>query len=232
MSHYVMNYTDAWADLRKDVKKGRADYLKNMERLQPYSDSKQGQEDIEAAKADYEAALEAARVKARPRFDRAISGMKERVAAPDVEPPTDAMLRTLQMFDLRDNIDASEIEAAARVMGTNDAALRTLRDVLQRKGRIVPINVKTFEAQKREAVSELERAANCLLQWDGRTAQEISSDVSAAYHAHKWGGGEPVPANARVAQFVADIEAKPYHVDTCRAIIGHDVPVDVVNALD
>lgn len=232
MSHYAMNYSDAWADLRKAVKKARTDYLKKMERLSKYADSKQGQEDIEAAKADFEAALEAARAVARPKFNRAVSGMKERIAAPDMTPPTQEMLFTLQMLELRDSIDAGEIEAAARVMGNNDAALKTLRDVLQRKGRVMPSNVKTFEAQTRDAVSELERAASCLLQWDGRTSQEISSDASAAYHAYKWGGGDPVPANARAAQFVADIEPQTYYIDTCRAVIGHDVSSDVVKALE
>lgn len=232
MSHYAMNYGDAWADLRKDVKKARAKYLKAMERLEPYSDSVQGQKDIEAAKADYEAELEAARAIARPKFDRAVSGMRERVAKADMQAPTAEMLATLQMLELRDNIEANEIEAAARLMGNNDGALRTLRDVLQRKGRVLPSSVKTFEAQTRDAVDTLARAASNLLQWDGRTGTEISSDASRAYHDYKWGSGAPVPANARAAQFVADIEARSYYMDTCKAVIGDDVSSDVVKALE
>ena len=61
---------------------------------------------------------------------------------------------------------------------------------------------------------------------------EISSDASRARHDYLWGGGAPVPANARAAQFVADIEARPYYIDTCRAIVGNDVPSDVVKALE
>lgn len=158
--------------------------------------------------------------------------MKERIAAPDMQPPTAEQLATLQMLELRDEIEATEIEAAAKVMGNNDAALRTLRDILTRKGRVMPTSVKTFEAQTRDAVDALQRAATSILQWDGRSSMEISSDASAARHDYLWGGGAPVPANARAAQFVADIEAKPYYIDTCRAIVGNDVPSDVVKALE
>ena len=232
MSYNVMHYSEAYADLRKAVRAARDTYLKKMERLSKYADSAQGQKDIEAAKADYDAALEAARAVARPKFARAIEGMKEHIAAPSMEPPTAEMLATLQMLELRDNIEASEIEAAAKVMGHNDAALKTLRDVLQRKGRVMPSNVKTFEAQVSDAVDHLQRAASNVLMWDGRTGNEISSDASKAYHDYRWGGGAPVPANARAAQWVADVEARSYYKDTARALAGDDVPMSVIEALD
>ena len=232
MSHYVMNFSDCWADLRKGVKAARADYLKKVERATPYLPSEKAQEDIEAAKADFEAALESVRGAARPRFARAIEGMKERIAAPDMTAPTQDMLSILTMLNMRDEIEAGEIEAAAKVMGNNDAALRTLRDVLQRKGKIMPTSVKTFEAQTRDAVDALQRAANNILQWDGRSSMEISSDASRAYHDYKWGSGEPVPANARAAQFVADIEPRSFFKDTARAIVGNDVPMSVIDALE
>lgn len=232
MSHYVMNFSDCWADLRKAVKAARADYLRRVEKATPYLPSEKAQEDIDRAKADYEAALESARGAARPRFARAIEGMKERIAAPDMTAPTQDMLSILTMLNMRDDIEAGEIEAAAKAMGNNDAALRTLRDILTRKGRVLPSSVKTFEAQTRDAVDALQRAATSILQWDGRSSMEISSDASAARHDYLWGGGAPVPANARAAQFVADIEAKPYYIDTCRAIVGNEVPSDVVKALE
>lgn len=232
MSYNVMHYSEAYADLRKAVKAARDTYLQKIERLSKYADSAQGQKDIEAAQADYDAALEAARAVARPKFARAIEGMKEHIAAPSMEPPTAEMLATLQMLELRDNIDASEIEAAAKVMGHNDAALKTLRDVLQRKGRVMPSNVKTFEAQVSDAVDHLQRAASNVLMWDGRTGNEISSDASKAYHDYRWGGGAPVPANARAAQWVADVEARSYYKDTARALAGDDVPMSVIEALD
>ena len=227
-----MNYHETWAELRKSVKAARADYLRKMERLEKYADSEQGRADIEAAKSDYQAALEAARGIARPKFARIIEGMRGKAASPSMEPPTAEQLRTLQMLDMRDDISAGEVEAAAKAMGNNDAALRTLRDILTRKGRVMPTSVKTFEAQTRDAVDALQRAANNILQWDGRSSMEISSDASRAYHDYKWGSGEPVPANARAAQFVADIEARSFYKDTARAIVGNDVPMSVVDALE
>lgn len=232
MSHYAMNFHDAWADLRKAVKAARTDYLKKVERATPYLPSERAQEDIERAKADYEAALESARGAARPRFARAIEGMKERIAAPDMQPPTAEQLATLQMLELRDDIEASEIEAAAKVMGNNDSALRTLRDILTRKGRIMPSGVKTHEAQTRDAVDALQRAADNLLSWDGRTSQEISSDASKARHDWRWGGGGPITGHERDSQSVADIEAASFYKDTARRIIGGNVGMGVIDALE
>ena len=190
MSYHVMHYGETYADLRKAVKAARADYLRKIERLSRYADSEQGKKDIEAAQAAYDEALEAARGKARPRFKEAIDGMRANIAAPDMQPPTAEMLATLQMLDMRDNIEADEIEAAARLCGNNDLALRTLRDVVTRKGRVLPSNVKTTEARTRDAVDTLARAASNILQWDGRTSMEISSDVSRAQHDYRWGVAE------------------------------------------
>lgn len=232
MSHYVMNYHDEWTALRKQVKAARDTYLKTMERLEPYSDSAQGQKDMEDAKADYEAALEAARGAARPKFDRIIKGMEERVASPDMTAPTPEMLATLQMLDMRDSIESEEVEAAAKVMGNNSAALKTLGQIVQRHGSIMPLGFKTPDAQARDAVAKLRDAANNLLQWDGRSGMEISSDASAAYHEFRWGGGAPVPANARVAQWVADIEPRSFYKDTARAIVGDGISAAVIDALE
>lgn len=232
MSYNVMHYGETWADYRKQVKAARETYLRKMERLEKYADSKQGQEDIEAAKAEYKAALEAARAVAAPKFKDAVDGMRNNASKADMQPPTAEMLATLQMLDMRDEIEDGEIEAAARLMGNNDGALRTLRDVLARKGRALPSSVKTTEAQTRDAVDKLARAASSILQWDGRTGNEISSDASRARNDYLWAGGAPVPANARAAQFVADIEARSYYKDTVRAVIGDDVPMSIVDALD
>lgn len=232
MSHYVMNYHDCWADLRKSVKAARADYLKRVERATPYLPSEKAREDIERAKADYEAALESARGAARPRFARAIEGMKERIAAPDMTAPTQDMLSILTMLNMRDDIEAGEIDAAAKAMGNNDAALRTLRDILTRKGRVMPTSVKTFEAQTRDAVDALQRAASNTLQWDGRSGMEVLSDYQRARHDYQWAGGEPPAQNALASRDVADIEARSFYKDTVRAIVGNDVPMSVVDALE
>ena len=41
-----------------------------------------------------------------------------------------------------------------------------------------------------------------------------------------------MPANARAAQWVADVEARSYFKDTARALAGDDVPMSVIEALD
>lgn len=232
MSHYTMNYHETWAELRKSVKAARADYLRKMERLEKYADSEQGRADIEAAKSDYQAALEAARAIARPKFARIIEGMRGKAASPSMEPPTAEQLRTLQMLDMRDDISAGEVEAAAKAMGNNDAALRTLRDVLQRKGRPLPSTVKSFEAQTRDAVDTLQRAADSLLAWDGRDGQTVLSDYFTARNNFQWGGGEAPSHDALASRQAADIEAASYYKDTARRIIGEGVTTAVIDAID
>lgn len=227
----TLRYHDAWKAYRKAVATARDKYKRELARLEPYKDSKQGAKDIEAAKATFEGELEAARAVARPAFKTAIDGMKDHIAAPDMKAPSAEQLATLQALDMRDSIEADEIEAAARLMGNNDLALRTLRDVLTRKGRVLPSTCKTFEAQTRDAVDKLQRAANNLMFWDGRTSNEISSDVSRARHDYIWGGGSPVPENARAAQWVADIDAASTYRATVQNVIGDGASMAVVDAL-
>lgn len=231
MSHFVMNYHDCWAELRKSVKAARADHLRKMERLEKYADSEQGRKDIEAAMVDYQTALEAARAVARPEFARIIEGMRAKLAAPSMEPPTAEQLRTLQLLELRGEVDSSEIEAAAKVMGNNDSALRALRDILARKGRTLPVGTRTFVQQARDAVDALQRAANSLLAWDGRERQQVVSDYLAARNSYLWGGGERPAHDALASRDVADIEPRPFYKDTARAIVG-DVPTNVIDALE
>jgi hypothetical protein len=227
----VLSYHDAWADLRRAVGVARADYLRRVEKATPYLPSEKAKEDIEAARTDYEAALEAARAIARPKFARVVKAMKEHVGKPDMTAPTQDMIATLTMLDMRDSIDSGEVEAACKLMGGNSAALATLAQVVTRHGGVMPIGFKTPEAQAQEAVERLQRAANNLLLWDGRTSTEISSDVSRARHDYLWAGGAPVPENARAAQWVADIDAASTYRATVQNVIGDGVSMSVVDML-
>lgn len=227
----TLRYHDAWKAYRVAVRAARDKYTRELKRLEPYMDSKQGEKDAETAKATFEGELEAARAVARPAFKAAIDGMKDHIAAPDMRPPTAEQLAMLQALDMRDEIDAGEIEAAARLMGSNDLALRTLRDVLMRKGRTLPSTCKTMQAQVGDAVDKLQRAASNLMFWDGRTSNEISSDASRARHDYVWGGGEPVPEHAQAAQWVADIDAASTYRATVQNVIGDGVSMSVVDML-
>lgn len=227
----TLRYHDAWKAYRKAVATARDKYKRELARLEPYKDSKQGAKDIEAAKATFEGELEAARAVARPAFKAAIDGMKEHVGKPDMTAPTQDMIATLTMLDMRDSVESSEVEAACKIMGGNSAALRTLAQVVTRHGGVMPIGFRTPEAQAQEAVERLQRAASDLMFWDGRTSQEISSDVSKAYHDFRWAGGAYVPENARAAQWVADIDAASTYRATVQNVIGDGASMAVVDAL-
>lgn len=232
MSYNVMNYAEAWGELRKAVSEARADYLKKVALATPYLPSKQAEKDIEKAEHTYTEALEAARKCAAPKFNKALEGMRSVIAKPDMRPPTPDMLATLRLFELRDDIEAEEAEAAARVMGNNDAALKTLRDVLMRKGRPLPSSVKTVEAQARDAVDELARAAGALLQWDGRDGRQILSDYFEKRNNHLYGDGEHASHSELASRFVADVKEGAYFMETIRNIVGDEVPLAVLEALD
>jgi hypothetical protein len=226
----TLRYHDAWKAYRKAVEAARDKYKRELKRLERYMDSKQGEKDAETAKATFEGELEAARAVARPAFKAAIDGMKEHVGKPDMKAPTPEMLSVLTMLDMRDSIDAAEVEAACRVMKDNSAALTTLSQVVMRHGAMMPIGFKTPHAQAVEAVERLQRAADNLMSWDGRSAMEISSDASKAYHDAKWAGGT-FTGRERIAQGVADIEAQSTYRATVQRVIGDDVSMSVVDML-
>lgn len=226
----TLRYHDAWKAYRKAVEVARDKYKRELKRLEPYMDSKQGEKDAEAAKATFEGELEAARAVARPAFKAAIDGMKEHIGKPDMKAPTQDMIATLTMLDMRDSIQSSEVEAACKLMGGNSAALTTLSQVVMRHGAMMPIGFKTPHAQAVEAVERLQRAADSLMSWDGRSAMEISSDASRAYHDAKWAGGT-YTGRERIAQGVADIEAQSTYRATVQNVIGDDVSLFVVDAL-
>lgn len=232
MSHLVMNYHELWKAYREKVKGYRADYLRKLDRLQPYADSKQGQEDIDKAKSDFDAALSALRSEYQPRFEDVIKGMRSKVDSADMTPPTTEVLSLLQMLELRDSIDANELEQAAKTVGNNDAALKTLSQIAMRKGMVMPTSVKPFGAQKQDAVDTLARAAYSLLAWDGRDSAQVVSDYFAARNSFKWGGGEAPAQNALASRQAADVEPASYYMDTARKIVGYDVPMSVVSALE
>lgn len=227
----TLRYHDAWKAYRKAVSAARDKYKHELARLEPYKDSKQGAKDIEAAKATFEGELEAARAVAEPAFKVAIDGMKSNIAAPDMTPPTAEQLNLLTMLNLRDSIEANEIEAAAKVMGNNDAALRTLRDVLTRKGRVLPSTCKTMEAQVNDAVHKLQVAASHLMLWDGRTGDEVLGDYQRARHDFQWAGGNPPSQYALASRDVADVEAASTYRETVKNVIGEGASTAVIDAL-
>lgn len=214
----TLRYHDAWKAYRKAVATARDKYKRELARLEPYKDSKQGAKDIEAAKATFEGELEAARAVARPAFKTAIDGMREHVSKPSMTPPSAEQLATLQALELRTELENGEIEAAAEIMRGNDLAMRTLRDVAKRKGRVVPAGMATIAEQATEAVEKLARASENLLTWDGRTSDDVRSDYQAARHAYQFAGGSAPSGNWASSSSVADLEATTYKETVRNAI--------------
>ena len=208
--HNTLHFHDAWSDYRAAVKAARARYTDTMERLAPYMDSAQGKEDAEEAATAFKESLEAARATARPRFSKVIGDMREHVGKPTMTPPTAEQLATLQALQLRESIEAGEVEAAASLMKGNDLAMRALRDVVKSKGQVVPKCCVTVENQAQEAIEKLAKAASDLLKWDGRTGAEIGRDAAMASHAHRWAGGDAPSGYVGAGRSVAEVEASTY----------------------
>lgn len=213
-----LKYHDAWKSYRAAVRAARDRYERELARLEPYKDSKRGAEQMEEARATFEGELEAARASARPAFSAALKAMREHVGKPSMTPPSAEQLATLQALELRTDLENGEIEAAAEIMRGNDLAMRTLRDVAKRKGRVVPAGMATIAEQATEAVEKLARASENLMAWDGRTAEDVRSDYQAARHAYQYAGGSAPREGMASSSSVADLEATTYKETVKNAI--------------
>lgn len=213
-----LRYHDAWKSYRAAVRAARDRYERELARLEPYKDSKKGAEQMEEARATFEGELEAARASARPAFSAALKGMREHIHKPSMTPPTAEQLACLQALELRTELENGEIEAAAEIMRGNDLAMRTLRDVAKRKGRVVPAGLATIGEQAVEAVEKLARASENLLAWDGRTSEDVRSDYQAARHAYQYAGGDAPRGSMARSSSVADLEATTYKETVRNAI--------------
>lgn len=230
--HNNMHLHDTWDAYRKEVRKLRDTYDKRMKQLERYADSVKGREDMEKAEKDFRDGLAALADSYRSKFDGITNAMAEAVKPESMTPPSPEQLSLLQMLNLRDNLESSEIEAAVKTLGDNDAAIKTLGDIVTRKGKILPPSWKPFEVQQREAVASIKRAVNSLLQWDGRTGTEVVSDYFMARNDFKYGGGPAVSQNALASRWAADIEAGAYYADTARHILGDDASRQLIDSLD
>ena len=229
--HNHMHLHATWEAYRKQVRQLRDTYTNRMKQLERYADSEKGKQDMEKAEKDFRDGLAALADSYRGKFDSIIQDMEKAVKPESMTPPSPEQLALLQMLDLRDSLDSDEIEAAIKTLGTNDAAIKTLGDIVTRKGKVLPPSWKPLEAQKRDAVMTVRRAVNSLLQWDGRTSDEVVSDYFTARNDFRWGGGAPVPQNALASRQAADIEAGTYYSDTLRHILP-DASRAVIDALD
>lgn len=217
--HNHMHLHDTWEAYRKQVRQLRDTYDKRMKQLVRYKDSAKGQQDMQKAEKDFRDGLAALADSYRGKFDSIVRDMEKNVTPESLTPPTSEQLALLQMLNLRDTLDNDEIEAAVKTLGTNDAAIRTLGDIVTRKGKVLPPSWKPLEAQKREAVITVRNAINSLLQWDGRTGEEVLSDYFRAKNDAQWGSGAPVSHSALASRQAADIEAGQYYADTLRHIL-------------
>lgn len=213
-----LRYHDAWKSYRAAVRAARDRYERELARLEPYKDSKKGAEQMEEARATFEGELEAARASARPAFSAVLKDMREHTHKPSMTPPSAEQLATLQALELRTELENGEIEAAAEIMRGNDLAMRTLRDVAKRKGRVVPAGMATIAEQATEAVEKLARASENLLTWDGRTSEDVRSDYQAARHAYQYAGGDAPSDGMARSSSVADLEATTYKETVRNAI--------------
>lgn len=228
--HNLMHFSEQWDKHRKQVRAAREAYLKQVERLKDYQDSEKGREDLLAAQQEYDTALQSIRGASLPRFQSILKDMEGKVEPESMEPPTPEMVNLLTMINMRDDISSEEIERATKTLQGNDAAVATLRDILQRKGKILPLEYKSAEQQKRQAVDTLRRSVSGLMAWDGRTEREVTSDAMLAKHNFRWGGG-PMPTGHELdSKWVADVEVSTGYDSVVKKLTGASTAI--VQALD
>lgn len=204
-------YHDTYRDAYNAVRNAREEYDKRLKFLQRYEGSKGYEEDLKSAREEFEGKLEGIRAAARGGFDLAFKGMEKNTAPADtLDVPTEEMVRVLQTLDLRDTFTMNELERAARTCQDSETALRTLEGIARKKGVLPELGkdprtgqptqayarrYRSTADQARDVLGTLKDAANSLMQWDGRSREEIMRERVKANHGKKWGfaeGEEPV----------------------------------------
>lgn len=220
-----IKFHEAWKAHRAGVREIRATYERKIKSLEPYKGSAGYEEDAAKAQKAYTESLASLRQKSRGEFDRILKDLEGHVEPESMTPPTAEQLQLLQLLDMRDSLDADELEQAAKTMGGCDAAIKALGDIAMRKGRILPQNVKTQEQQRRAIMDELKRAVASLMAWDGRTGAEVTGDYLATKHARIYGGTAPADGST-ASRLAADMEAGAGAADTLGAVLeGFDYGV-------
>lgn len=187
-------YHDTYRDAYNAVRNAREEYDKRLKFLQRYEGSKGYEEDLKQAKEEFEGKLEGIRAAARGGFDLAFKGMEKNTAETDtLDVPTEEQVRLLQTLELRDTLTPSDLERAARTCQSSETALRTLESLARKKGAWPENSNTRFKStadQARGVLGQLKEAASNLMQWDGRSHEEIMQERVKANHGKKWGFAE------------------------------------------
>lgn len=213
-----IRFHETWKAHRKGVRELRAAYEAQLRAISPYEGSAGYEEDKAKAKEAFAAGLAGIREKSQAEFSKILNSLEGHVEPESMTPPTAEQLQLLQMLDMRDSLDSEELERAAKTLGSNDAAIKTLGDIAMRKGSILPQGVKTREQQRRAILDELRRAVASLMAWDGRSGSQVMGDYLAAKHAARYGGAMPEDGSS-ASHLAADMEAGTGAADTLGAIL-------------
>lgn len=155
------------------MRKAYAKYSEKVAKLEQHKGSKYGDEQLEAARAEYEADMAAARSRHGGRMGELLQAMKaameRREAEQAAKPPTDEQLRMLQAVQLRSSITIAEYKTYQDAMYGCDMASKALHDLAAERmpegTNLEP--TRTLQDSAWSQCKELSNMARTLARWDG-----------------------------------------------------------------
>ena len=190
----LATFKSAWADERDAMRRAYAKYSDTVAKLEQHKGSKYGEEQIEAARATYEADMDKARSTYGGRMGETLKAMKAAMERREKEQaakvPTDEQLRMLQAVALRSSITMAEYQTYQDAMYGCDMASKALHDLAAERmpegTNLEPS--RTIQSSAWEQCKELSNQARTLARWDGGTQR--GEALAAHLEATRDKGGE------------------------------------------
>ena len=182
----VKKYHETATTYRKSLREAWDAYGKGYERLQGYKGSERYDRELKELQDERDAAIEAAREKARGSFGTTIGYMRKAIEAQPATAPTAEQMAMLNALQMRDHVEADEIVRAARQMSGVDMAVRVLDEIAEKNGKHGLVDEYMGAAGRAtRAVDRLAGNANSMLKL---TRPDGLQKRHEAHHAAKWGG--------------------------------------------
>lgn len=169
----LADFKKAWQSERDEMRRAYNRYADTVAKLEQHKGSKYGEEQIEAARATYEADMDKARSTYGGRMGETLKAMKAAMERREKEQaakvPTDEQLRLLQTIALRSSITMAEYKTYQDAMYGCDMASSALHDLAAARmpegTNLEPS--RTLQDSAWSQCKELSNMARTLARWDG-----------------------------------------------------------------
>ena len=128
LAHSIMRFMEARSEAREA-------YLLTCRRLEQAKGSQLYSDGMKAASDKRAATVEAAQARARAAVRQILSEMRANATKIQVDAPTPEQLAILQALQMRESVNANELEMVAGALDGNSLALAALDDIAKKSGQ-------------------------------------------------------------------------------------------------